>query len=140
MTKTEVKKALRSFLPAKRAYAVAKASAARVSADASSLRAVVITGMPRGRGVSDPVGDAACRIQRAADRMLDRAEEYARQLEYVQGLIELADYADGKTIIRLRWIDDVGFDFIPARINMDRRTMFRHYERAVAEIAGKTES
>ena len=139
MTHDDVKKALREYLPTKAALASATAALASVLSMADGLRAVVLSGMPQGSGrVSDPVADAVCKIQQAAERISASASSYAEKLERTEQLISLADDTYGQAIIRLRWIEDVGFDFIPARINLQRSAMFEHYERAVSEISRKT--
>lgn len=141
MTKDEIKKVLREYLPAK--YALASATAELVSTrkTADGLRAVVISDLPHGSGgKSDPVGAAVCKLQAAEKRLAAAAERYRAKLEQIEQLISLADDAYGQSIIRLRWIEGLGFDFIPARINLQRSSMFEHYERAISQISAKTES
>lgn len=141
MTKEEIKRTLREYLPAKYALASATAELIAMRKTSDGLRAVVISGLPHGSGgVSDPVGDAVRKLQDAEERLAAAADRYKTKLEQFERLIALADDTYGQSIIRLRWGEDVGFDFIPARISMDRRTMFRHYDLAIEQIMAKTES
>ena len=141
MTKEEVKQALREYLPAKQALASAKSELAFVRANADGIRAVVISGMPHGSGgTSNPVDVALHKIEEAEKDLEAAVVQYAEKLQQVEQLILSAIDTYGQTIIRLRWIEGVKFDYIPSKIHMSRRAMFEHYENAVTEISEKTES
>lgn len=140
MTPTEIKAVFRQYLPAKRELDAARRAVLRVRSDAQSLRATVGEGMPRAPDSSDTVERAIEQIDKYERRLAAKIADMMAALKRVEQLIELADDVDGRTIIRLRWLEGIGFDFIPARINLCRRAVFSHYETAIREISAKTES
>lgn len=140
MEKKEIKRVFRDYLPTTRAYKLAVKKAERIEADAQSLKAVVITGMPHGSGVSDPVSNAVCKLLDAAERVKAAAEKYADQIRQYEYLVSLVSDPQAIEIIRLHWEQDVDFDYIPAKIHASRRTMFYHYGKAIEEIYTKTQT
>ena len=140
MEKSEIKKVFRDYLPTLRAYKLTLEKAKRIESDVQALKAVVITGMPHGSGVSDPVANAVCKLQYAAEQVKAAAEKYAEQIRLYESIIALVSDPLAVEIIRLRWEQDIDFDYIPAKIHACRRTMFYHYRTAIEEIHAKTQT
>ena len=138
MERNEIEKVFKNYLPTTRAYRLALDKARQIEADVKSLKSMVITGMPRGSGVSDSVANAVCKLQDAADRVVAAANKCAEQIRLYERLLSLVSDPLAIEIIRLRYEQDVQFDYIPARIYRDRSTMFRHLTRAYEEISAKT--
>jgi len=139
MTNEEVKAEFRKYLPAKAALDSARRTIKQVNDTAGWIKSAVVSGLPNGR-VSDPVADAICKLHRAADQLLKSAGKYEATMLRAEELLNMADDLYGQAVIRMRWFEDIGFDFIPAKVNLCRRSMFEHYEQAIDEISKKTES
>ena len=107
---------------------------------AQTISSPQMSGMPHASGVHDKLGETVARIDELERKLNDIVVAYTDKLRTAYELIELADDIDGKNVISLHWINGVPWDFIPSEINMDRRTMFRHYRRAMAEIVLKTKA
>lgn len=140
MTVDEIKKLLRSYLPARIAVRTAEREAKRAHDLLISLRAAAAGFLPRAPGFRDPVAEAVSKVEECEQQLVQAANNYAKISSQVNELIMLADDIEGQAIIRIRWMEGIKFDYIPAKINMSRRTMFNHYDRAIEEIAAKTES
>lgn len=138
MERNEIERIFKSYLPAVRAYNLAIDKFRRIEADAQALKAMVITGMPRSSGKSDPTAAAASRMLKAAQAVRVAAYRYAKIIMEYEQLVALVTDQQAVEIIRLRWEQNIEFDYIPARIHVSRRTMFRYYVGALKEISGKT--
>ena len=138
MDRHEIEKVFKSYLPTVRAYRLAMEKAHGIKNDAQALRSMVITGMPFGSGKSDPTADAAARLLKAADMVFAAANRYCESIRLYEELVAMVTDPQAVDIIRLRWEQDIEFDYIPAKIHVSRRTMFYHYRRAIEEISEKT--
>lgn len=136
MTQSEVKKAFHDYLPAKRAYEVARRSAKKAHTDRDGLREIIdsdIADSDAGKAIAEATERYVACINNLSEKLL----KYAEIMERAEKLLELAD-TQGATIIRLRWMEGVHFDFIPAMIYCDIRTMYRSYEKALKAISEKS--
>lgn len=141
MEREQVKAIFRQYQSAKRAYNAACITADRVRREADGLRAIRYDGdKVNGSGSRDAMADAVEKIMKCVEAVDRARQHYTSIMVLAEKLLALADDADGAAVIRLRWLENMPFDFIPAKICMDRRTMFRHYNAALDEIAGKTKS
>lgn len=140
MEREQVKAAFRQYLSAKRAYNSACVSAQRLRGELDGLKGITYDGMPHGTGAGNPVAEAVERMQKCVDSVARAQDRYVSVIVRAEELLALADDTDGAAVIRLRWFEGVPFDFIPAEIHLDRRTMFRHYNAALDEIAEKTKN
>lgn len=140
MTEQEAKNIFRSYLPAKRRFDNAQVTIRRLHAELDGLKSLVITDMPHGTGMNNPIEEAYARFDECVQKFAKAINHYVETMERAESLLLLADDMYGQSIIQMRWFDDVGFDFIPAHLYMDRATMFRHYNKALSEIVEKSNS
>lgn len=141
MEREQVKAIFRQYQSAKRAYNAACRTTDRVRQEAEGLRAIRYDGdKVDGGGSHDAMADAMEKIEKCIVALNRARCHYVNIMLLAEKLLALADDADGAAVIRLRWMENMPFDFIPAKICMDRRTMFRHYNAAIDEIADKTKS
>lgn len=57
---------------------------------------------------------------------------------YVVDLLEQVQNADGRTVLRLHYIDGVSYQKIPALLGMGERTMWRKHQIAIDELCAIT--
>lgn len=138
MTKEEIELVFKNYLSAQKAYQLEKERAARIRADAEQLKALNMSGMPHGTDVSDPVLNAICKIIAAAELVNKAAAHYYEQLLEYEQLLSLVSSADAVLIIREHYEKEVDFEYIPDRLHISRRTMWRRYSEALEEISRKT--
>ena len=138
MTEKEIKSLFRSIRAMRNIVNTHQRQIRELTALAQSISSPQISGMPHAPGVHDKLGETVARIDELERKLNDIVVAYTDKLHTAYELIELADDIDGKNIIALHWINGMPWDFIPSEINTDRRTMFRHYHRAISEIVSKT--
>ena len=138
MTQAEVKKIFRAYLPTKRAYEVAQRSVKRARTDLEGLRRMIDADAPDS-DAGKRLTEAASKYEACIENLADKLTAYAETMERAERLLDMAE-AEGATIIRLRWMEGVNFDFIPAMIYRDIRTLYRCYQKALKEISEKSNS
>lgn len=138
MTQAEVKKIFRAYLPTKRAYEVAERSVKRARTDLEGLRAIIDAEDVDGE-TGKALTEATEKYEACIENLAKKLFAYAEVMERTEKLLDLAS-KDGATIIRLRWFEDVKFDFIPGMIYCDISTMYRRYQKALRDISEKSNS
>lgn len=139
MTPDEVKNVFKAYLPAKRAYDGALLTARRMREEIDGLRGVAYDGMPHGAGPGDPVGTLVMRFAECLEKLTRVCEHYRTVIIRAENLLNLADDNDGRTIIRLRWFEDVRFEDIAVKLYYEERQIYRIYAKTISEIAAATE-
>lgn len=134
MTAFEVKERLRTYQRACRECRKIKSELARVRDGMTDIRSPRMDAMPRGSSLRRSMwvierGDWLERRLAAAETDRDAA------LDDVRALIALTHDSDGRDILTLRYVDNVRFEDIPARVLLSERSMWRAYNRAVRDIA-----
>ena len=97
-------------------------------------------GMPRGSGLSDTTYQKAEKIMtHYNDRISKLLHEVNTIILKQQHLTDLMrDLSrDEYNIIRARYLDGIGWDYIPAVVHMSRRTCFRTHNKAMSRILQK---
>lgn len=140
MTTYEVKERLREYRRACRRCGELEQRIARKRSDMRALRAVRSDSQPGGKGNS--MEAAIERIDELERRLMDEHAGRDAALADVRALIDLVDTGsdegqDGRKILSLRYIDGVRFEDIPDIAKVSLRSMWRRYNRAIAEIAVK---
>ena len=140
MTTYEVKERLREYRRACRRCGELEQRIARKRSDMRALRAVRTDSQPGGSGNS--LEAAIEKIDGLERRLMDEHAGRDAALADVRALIDLVDTGsdegqDGRKILSLRYIDGVRFEDIPDIAKVSLRSMWRRYNRAIAEIAVK---
>ena len=140
MTVFEIKERLREYRKACRRCGELEQRIARKRSDMRALRAVRSDSQPGGKGNS--MEAAIERIDELERRLMDEHAGRDAALADVRALIDLVDTGsdegqDGRKILSLRYIDGVRFEDIPDIAKVSLRSMWRRYNRAIAEIAVK---
>ena len=115
------------------------------ASDADTLRAVTITGMPRGSGTSDPTAEAAMMLEQRGDSF--RRAEKAAQVE-IDAMLRRKAAMDEliatltttqQRILSMKYIDGHKWRYIALKMNYDERSVRRHECAAVCKLAGMME-
>lgn len=140
MTTYEVKERLREYRRACRRCGELEQRIARKRSDMRALRAVRTDSQPGGGGNS--LEAAFEKIDGLERQLVSEQAGRDAALADVRALIDLVDTGsdegqDGRKILSLRYIDGVRFEDIPDIAKVSLRSMWRRYNRAIAEIAVK---
>lgn len=133
MTVFEIKERLRAYRRACRRCGELERQIARRRADMRTLRAVRSDSLPGGKGNS--MEAAIERIDELERRLVSEQSGRDAALDDVRALIGKVTDEEGRAILSLRYIDGVRFEDIPGRLFISYATMWRRYEKAIAQIA-----
>ena len=135
MTEAEIKRVFRNLLSAKKAYDSAYYQMMEAMCD--SLHSVVITDMPTAPGDHDKIGVSYERREQSVQLCKRYQIQYEALLSLSYDLLECARDTIGISVILQRWMNDdpASWDDIAERLQIDRRSVFRHYSNAIKEMA-----
>ncbi len=133
MTVFEIKERLREYRKACRRCGELEQRIARKRSDMRALRAVRTDSQPGGKGNS--MEAAIERIDELERRLVTEQSGRDAALADVRALIGKVTDEEGRAILSLRYIDGVRFEDIPGRLCISYATMWRRYEKAIAQIA-----
>ena len=102
---------------------------ARLRVDRAMARATrttaLLTGMPRGGGISDPVGSGVEMLELAREQYRALREELAAMQREAEPLIARLDDSLEETVMRMRYLERLSVREIAYRLNYSERHIFR---------------
>lgn len=103
--------------------------------EAATRTTATLTGMPRGGGVSDPVGDGVSRMEEARYWLRAIQEELEGMRAELGPVIEELEEPLERAVMQMRYLDGVSAREIAYRLSYSERHIFR----TLAEVERKVE-
>lgn len=104
---------------------------------------ITLDGMPHGNAISDPTYQKAKKVIDIYDERISKLLD--DQLAIIRKQQRLADIIrdltpDEYNVIQARYFKGIHWDFVPAAVNLSRRTCFRAHDRAMFKMIQGIES
>ena len=90
-----------------------------------------ITGMPHGTGVSNPVEQYFLKKEALLEKLNQKIEKYTDELTRVEGVIERIDDPEIRAIARMRFILNMKWEDIGAKVHLERTTCSKKLRKYV---------
>ena len=91
----------------------------------AEISSTELTGMPHGTGVSNPTEQYFLKKEKLLERLNKKLGRYIDERETIENKIEKIDDAEVRVIARLRFIDNLIWEEIGKKMNLDRSVCYR---------------
>ena len=101
-------------------------------------KAVTLTGLPHAQGNFDKIGATAAKLEdidkKINDELIPRIEKNFYEMEDLWLLMMEVLTPEEYAVLKERYINGYGWDFIPGRVNMCRRLCFKLHKDAIKKL------
>lgn len=95
----------------------------------STISSMELTGMPHSNNVGDPVFQCLIKKQKLIEKLNNKLEKYIDELSIIENIIEDIDDAEIRLIARLRFIENLKWEEIARKVNLDRSVCYRKLKK-----------
>ena len=126
---------LKRYLPLSKEAEEIKKQADELEEDITSLKAIVIDGMPKGSAVSnDKIGSMVAKAEELREKYLDKYDAALCELYRIERLIEKLDDATERRLIRKRYIQGMKWEDICVDLNYSWQHIHRIHSKILIKI------
>lgn len=94
-----------------------------------TISSPLLTGMPHGTGISNPVVTYVIKKEELIERLNQKISKYTEELARIESIIDRIDDVEIRTIARMRFVLCLGWEEIGRSTNYDRTVCYRKLKK-----------
>lgn len=99
----------------------------------SEINSSELTGMPHGSTISNPTEQYFLKKQKLIEKLNSKLEKYIDELTRIENIIDAIDDPVIRLIARLRFIDNLKWEHIGKKVNLDRSVCYKKLNKYLKE-------